>query len=83
MIDWEGTIKAYNRDNKTNFIARKEFLSVLYKKYPSTFKMEKIIYVSHSAIWRAMKKDGIEILPKGHRLHSLEKESLWQIKQRR
>ena len=71
MIDWEGTIRAYNRDNKTNFTTRKEFLSILYEKHPSTFKIEKIIYVSHTAIWQAMKKDGIELLPKGHRLYSL------------
>jgi len=66
MIDWEGTRLAYNRDYKTNYKTRKEFLEALYSKM-SSHKISQIIYISAPLILKALKDDGIKILPKGHR----------------
>lgn len=70
MIDWEGTRLAYNRDNGTSYKTRKEFLTELYKKMPSTHKITNVIYVSAMAILKALRRDGIKIGERGHRYPS-------------
>ncbi len=68
MIDWNASRIAWNRDHKTNYKTRKEFLSALYDEFRACGKAAKAICVSHSSVSQAMKEDGTKLLPKGWRL---------------
>lgn len=67
-IDWDATRKAWNRDCKTNFVTRKDFLFALYNESnKSAVRAGRKIYVSNQSFLKAMREDKLKISPKGHR----------------
>lgn len=79
MVDWEATINAYNRDNKTDFKTRKEFLEALYAKYQVILKIERVIFINHATIVHAMIAEGIPRLPKGNRWPSSAMKKIYKL----
>ena len=78
-IDWYSNRLAFNRDNGTNYATRKEFLSGVYKKYPTTLKSGDAIKISMTSFLRAMVQEGIPRLPKGHRFPSLAQSAILEL----
>ena len=76
MIDWDLMRENWNKDYKTEFQDIKEFLGSLYKKYKSCPKIADILIVSPYSVNRALRKNGIKLLDKGHRFPSPKQKTI-------
>jgi hypothetical protein len=70
MIDWEGCRKRWNIDHKTTYETDKEWLTKVYKDIDSVVKMSRLIFVSHTALYKKMRLEDVEIGEKGHKFPS-------------
>ena len=83
MIAWTETRIRWNKDHRTNYSTRKEFLIELYKKYPSVHRIAQKIYINANSILKAMVADDIKRLPKGHRFPSSAMELIIELDTRK
>ena len=70
MIDWDLIRTNWNKNYRTGFQNRKEFLRNLYEKYKSCPKIAEMLIISSRSVNQTLKKDRIKLLNRGHRFPS-------------
>lgn len=70
MIDWDFIVRTVNRRHKTDFGNRCELLKTLYSEHKSAEKVGALLFICPRSVRNAMREEGLEILPKGHRFPS-------------
>jgi len=77
-IDYELIRINYNKQNKTNFKTEKEMFETLYLKYKSSFKIGRLLFVSHTAIQRQMRSLDVKLI-RGKGFKSKIKEDILKL----
>jgi len=75
-IDWDLNRKMWNKENKTNYATKHDFVAAIYKEYKTCQKCGEALCVAHTSFHRVMVATGIPRGVKGHRFPSPAQEKV-------